>query len=76
MEETGVDIAKYVRTFMSGAADDSFNFMNLMVQAIAIIVVGLVLWRISLAFHRKKMAGRSDRKFGDRISNQIRSKGR
>lgn len=76
MQDSQVDIANYVKLFLSGSADTSMNFMNLMVQAIGIIVVGIILWRISAMFHKKKLAGRSERKFGDRISNQIRSKGR
>lgn len=76
MEEVKTDISTFVRTFMSGTEDQSFNLMNMMIQAIAIIVVGLVLWRVSVAYHKKKLANRADRKFGDGIGNQIRSRGR
>ncbi len=43
-----------VSQFLNGAASESVPMMKLMMQVIVILIVGIVLWRISAVFGRKK----------------------
>jgi hypothetical protein len=42
----------------SGALDEMSVYVNLVIQAGAILVGGIVLWRMSAVIHRKKKAER------------------
>lgn len=43
-----------VSRYLNGVASESMPMMNLMMQVIVILIVGIVLWRISAVFGRKK----------------------
>jgi|688.fasta_scaffold407767_2 hypothetical protein len=43
-----------VSQYLNGAATEGIPMMKLMAQVVVILVIGLVLWRISSAFNRKK----------------------
>lgn len=43
-----------ISQYLNGAATEGVPMMKLMAQVVVILVVGLVLWRISSAFSRKK----------------------
>jgi hypothetical protein len=43
-----------VANYLNGGVNDSFVMIKLMIQVIAVLVVGLVLWRISAIFSKKK----------------------
>lgn len=43
-----------VHTYLNGAATEALPMMKLMMQVIVILVVGIVLWRISSVFNRKR----------------------
>lgn len=43
-----------ISQYLNGAATEGVPMMKLMAQVVVILVIGLVLWRISSAFSRKK----------------------
>ena len=43
-----------IANYLNGGVNDSFVMIKLMIQVIAILVVGLVLWRISTIFTGEK----------------------
>lgn len=43
-----------ISQYLNGAATESVPMMKLMAQVVVILVIGLVLWRISSAFNKKK----------------------
>lgn len=47
-----------IKAKYAGAMADSGVYMNLIMQAGAVLIGGIVLWRMSVAFHKKKMAQR------------------
>lgn len=57
-----MDIQTLIQAKFSGQLDETGEYVNLAVQAIAVIVGGIVLWRISSAMHAKKLRERSERR--------------
>jgi hypothetical protein len=51
-------IQQLIKAKFSGQLDQSATYINLTIQAIAVMVGGLVLWRISNALHKKKQQER------------------
>jgi len=47
---------KIVSQYLNGVAGESMPMMQLMMQVIVILVVGIVLWRISASIGNKKKA--------------------
>ena len=43
-----------IKAFYAGQASDSYVMMKLMVQVIAILFAGLLLWRMAVIFSSKK----------------------
>jgi hypothetical protein len=43
-----------ISQYLNGAASESVPMMKLMMQVIVILIIGIVLWRISASFGRKK----------------------
>ncbi len=43
-----------ISQYLNGAASEGAPMMKLMMQVIVILIVGIVLWRISAVFGRKK----------------------
>lgn len=43
-----------IKLYFSGVASESVPMMKLMAQVLVILVVGIVLWRISAGFNRKR----------------------
>jgi len=52
------DFRHLIADYLNGAVGDEFVMIKLGVQVIAILVVGLVLWRISTIFNKKKQRTR------------------
>lgn len=56
MDEVTINVL--IKARFSGSIDDVGTYMNLVMQAAAVLVAGIVLWRASAAFHRRKKAER------------------
>jgi len=52
------DFRDLVADYLNGAVGDEFVMVKLGVQVIAILIIGIVLWRISAIFNKKKERGR------------------
>ena len=51
-------IQTLIKVKYSGALDQSSVYINLVIQAVAVLVGGIVIWRASNAYHRKKQRER------------------
>lgn len=47
-----------VKAKYSGALSEMSSYVNLAIQATAVIIGGIVLWRASVVIHKKKLAKR------------------
>lgn len=56
MDELTIEML--IKARFSGSVDDASTYMNLVIQAAAVLVGGIVLWRLSTAAHRRKKAER------------------
>ncbi len=48
-----------VAEFLNGSASEAYLMIKLMSQVFAILITGLILWRISVIFSKKKKSRRS-----------------
>lgn len=51
-------IQDLIQSKYSGDLDQTITYINLTMQAIGVLVGGIVIWRASVAFQRKKMKER------------------
>tara|TARA_R110002072_G_scaffold291008_1_gene458890 strand:+ start:3916 stop:4140 length:225 start_codon:yes stop_codon:yes gene_type:complete len=58
-------IQQLIKAQFSGAVSDTSSYVNLAVQTVAVLIGGIVLWRISVVMHKKKLAQRSRNQFFD-----------
>lgn len=58
-----MDIQTLIQAKFSGQLSETPVYVNLAIQAIAVMVGGIVLWRVSAAIHAKKQRERSKRQF-------------
>jgi hypothetical protein len=66
-----LNIQQLIKTSFSGELDQSFVYMNLMMQASVVLIAGIVMWRLSAYFHKKKIAQRQNGKtFETRFSKE------
>lgn len=56
-------IQQLIKAQFSGAISDTSSYVNLAIQAIAVMIGGIILWRISVVMHKKKLAQRSRNQF-------------
>ena len=49
----------------SGSLNNEAEYMELIVQVFAVLVLGLVLWRLMVLFHKKKNAKRKKSTYFD-----------
>ena len=61
MDELTIDIL--IKAKYSGSLDEMSQYLNLAIQAGAVLVGGIVLWRMSAIIHRRKKAERERNKF-------------
>lgn len=47
-----------ISEFLNGKASEAYLMIKLMSQVIAILITGLILWRISVIFSKKKKSRR------------------
>jgi len=71
MESVDLTIQQLVQVHFSGQLDERMIYINLAVQALTVMFIGLLLWRLSVLFQRKKMKQRRkssifESKFGRR----------
>jgi hypothetical protein len=71
VELVNADITQLIPVYFSGQLDERMIYINLAVQAIGIMFAGILLWRLSVLFQRKKMKQRRrstlfESKFGRR----------
>ncbi len=53
-----VAVQLLIKAKYAGAMADTTTYMNLIMQAGAVLIGGIVLWRMSARFHKKKVAQR------------------
>lgn len=56
-------IQTLIKAKYAGHLSEMSTYISLAMQAIAVIIGGLVLWRASAAIHKKKVAERNRNKF-------------
>lgn len=54
-----ITVQQLIKAKFSGTPDQSFQYMNLIVEATVVLVAGIVLWRVSALFHKRKQSKRS-----------------
>ncbi|MDA7804011.1 hypothetical protein N8987_05485 [Crocinitomix sp.] len=65
---------KIVSEYLNGTASEAMPMMKLMMQVVAILFVGIFLWRISAVFNRKKVSRRQDMFSDSRFQKHWRNK--
>lgn len=58
-----MDIQSLIQAKFSGPLSESQTYINLAIQAIAVMIGGIIVWRASNAYHAKKQKERSNRSF-------------
>jgi len=58
-----MDIEILIRAKFSGELSEASTYINLTLQAVAVMIGGILLWRLSNAYHAKKLKERSQRQF-------------
>jgi hypothetical protein len=53
-------LQELIKGHFSGELDPSMTYINLIIQAGAVLIAGIVLWRASVIFHNRKKAQRSN----------------
>ena len=56
-------IQELIRVRYSGGMSEVSTYVNLAIQAIAVLIGGIVLWRVSVVLHKKKVQERSRKQF-------------
>jgi hypothetical protein len=56
-EEAAIQLL--IKAKYSGAMPETSTYLNLVMQASGVLIGGLVLWRMSNRYHKKKMAART-----------------
>lgn len=63
MEETKITIEQLIRLKYSGAMSDLSLYLTLAIQTGAVLIGGIVIWRMSARLHAKKRAERKRNAF-------------
>ncbi len=53
-----MDIQELIQRRFTGELNNEAEYIELLVQVFAVLILGLVLWRIMIVFHKKKKAKR------------------
>ena len=53
-----MEIQELIQKRFSGEINNEAEYIELIVQVFAVLVLGLILWRLMVLFHRKKNAKR------------------
>jgi len=58
-----MDVQTLIHVKFSGQLSETPIYVNLAIQAIAVMIGGIILWRASNAYHAKKQKQRATRQF-------------
>lgn len=58
-----MDIQTLIHVKFSGALSETPIYVNLTIQAISVMIGGILMWRASNAYHAKKQKQRANRQF-------------
>ncbi|MDX1444580.1 hypothetical protein [Lishizhenia sp.] len=58
-----MNIQELIQTRFSGAINNEAEYIEIIVQAIAVLIFGIVVWRGMAAVHNRKKAKRADNMF-------------
>ena len=58
-------IQTLIKAKYSGGISEMSSYISLAIQATAVIIGGIVLWRISVAMHKRKLAQRNRNQYFD-----------
>lgn len=58
-----LSIETLIKAKYSGSLSEMSTYINLAIQAVAVLVGGIVLWRMSAMLHKRKLAQRSRNDF-------------
>lgn len=53
-----MNVQDFIQRRFSGQLNNEAEYMELIVQVFAVLILGLVLWRMMVIFHKKKKAQR------------------
>ncbi|WP_299202994.1 hypothetical protein [Brumimicrobium sp.] len=53
-----MNVQDFIQRRFSGQLNNEAEYMELIVQVFAVLILGLVLWRMMVVFHKKKKAKR------------------
>lgn len=56
-------IQELIKVRYSGSMSDVSIYVNLAVQAVAVLIGGIILWRVSVIIHKRKVEQRSRKQF-------------
>lgn len=56
-------IQELIRVRYSGGMSDVSTYVNLAIQAVAVLIGGIILWKVSNVLHKRKVEERSRKQF-------------
>ena len=56
-------IQELIKVRYSGAMSEVSAYVNLAIQAVVVLIGGIILWRISVVMHKRKVEERSRKQF-------------
>lgn len=60
-----MNIKELIQHRFSGSLNNEAEYMELIVQVFGVLILGLVLWRLMVVFHRKKKRQRKKSSYFD-----------
>lgn len=60
-----MNVQQLIQRRFSGQLNNEAEYIELIIQVFAVLILGLVLWRIMVVFHKKKNAKRKKSVFFD-----------
>ena len=60
-----MSVQELIKTRFTGELNNEAEYIELLVQVFAVLVLGLVLWRLMVLFHKKKNAKRKKSTYFD-----------
>lgn len=60
-----MDVQQLIQQRFTGALNSEAEYIELFVQVFAALILGLVMWRLMVVFHRKKQAKRKKSAYFD-----------
>ena len=56
-------IQELIRVRYSGGMSDASTYVNLAIQAVTVLIGGIILWKVSTVLHKRKVEERSRKQF-------------